>query len=327
MRLRIFSDSMGVGQGASSPSEGWAYRFGRKLDMPLVNHGLSGSGAFEASKQGFIASGKQREAGIYACMAGFNDLNVGNSFSAKTITKIQGCHRAFLANAFLSCSVPASDASVTKSGTWVDIPSSMFAKAEIGLGGKGKYTVTPGSQISWSFSGTSLVVGVYNSDGIVQHVQNMNVSVDGGTHYYNGEGCADGINNGLDDERLTHEAVVFQGLSAGSHTVTVNTTGASTPLYVDYFGTLADPGTCQPVLIAEPPYLTSGGLAITRPRSQQASIAILQTLNEFSDYPWRFVRVNDWYDAACDAYTDGIHPNDYGHKKIAKAFHMSYKSL
>jgi hypothetical protein len=116
---------------------------------------------------------------------------------------------------------------------------------------------------------------------------------------------------------------IYTGLSYGSHTIRV-TNGSAASLTVDYFTTLRPADSCAPFVLFHDPYETAAAYSGT-----QASKAAIDTANTKAcdslinamPVAWRnksfVIPVNTVYQITNDTYTDGIHPNNSGMKRIA----------
>lgn len=324
---RSYGDSITSGSGTSNARYRYAERLAQRFGTVLNNLGVSGTGTWATTKSAFINEpiyGRRRD--FITVMAGFNDIYRGGS-AAKTISKVQGEFRSFLANGFLDYAVPGTDASVTLGGAWSTMGGTFGEKASNSLGGNGKSTVVNTATFSWTFTGDALVVGCYNADGVSQHVGSFTVVIDGVTvEVYSGEGKTDGISDGVYNNQLTHEARVYSGLGSGSHTVVITATGASggVPVYIDYVGTLAPAAYAGSIVVAEPPYVNTAGWATGGGIWSLAAMwicgqAIRSVIDEFPNYPVSIARTNDFYNVV-NIFSDNQHPNDVGNGQIADAF-------
>ncbi len=100
-----FGDSFTTGTGASSSNFAYINRLARKLDTTVTNKAVAGRASWEATRQALALNTLNRTA-LFTWMASFNDVYRGGS-NPKTIEKIKGELRAFLANAFLASATPA----------------------------------------------------------------------------------------------------------------------------------------------------------------------------------------------------------------------------
>lgn len=328
--FKVFSDSIGVGLGASTATKfGWNYLLTNRLGLTHNNYSTSGLASNFATKQAFANLAiYNRRSDALAWMAYHNDVYRGGA-AAATLAKIQGELRSFLANAFLTSAVPISDSSVTKAGTWT--LGALINEKAVSLGGSLRYSTTLNDTLSWTFAGDSLVVGLFNTDGTSGYrYGTCTIAVDGATSgngfaTFSGDSLSDGISDGAYDNKITHNAVVLTGLGTGSHTVVLKVTGTLGPVYVDYFGTLAAPSSCAPVLVAESSRPNAAGYSLgggvwSAAAFDAADAAVRSVVNEFYNYPAALVKTGDWLNYTTGISGDNEHPNDLGHSQIAAAF-------
>lgn len=327
--LSAFGDSFTLGQGASLFARSYISRLTQKLGMTLDNRAVGGRASMVAIVQALAyLPSVNRTSGLVTWMASFNDV-YRSAAGAKTVAKVKGCLRAFLANSFLTTAAAANG--LTTSGTWSPMDNSIYDKSSIALGSHGKWSSATGATMSYTSSGDNLVIGTYNADGVIQHVGGFIVAVDGVTlATFSGDGCADGINDGIFDNRITHDAVVLSGLGAGSHSVVITITSTNGyPCYIDYIGTMLDCAHAAPVIVGEGAFQNAAGWALGGGIWSQAA---MQTMNdalnavvaEFSGYPIYVAKTNDHLNTATDICPDNNHPNDLGHAHIADAFMMTF---
>jgi hypothetical protein len=328
MTLSVFGDSISVGTGASNATKfGWNYLLANRLGLTHNNWSSSGKGSNYALAQAFVHQAPYgRRGDVSVWMPYHNDVYRGGS-ATKTIEKIKGECRAFLANSFLSSAVPINDASVTKTGTWAN-GSNINEKAVTLNAGAGRlmYSSTIGDTLSWTFSGDNLVVGLFNTDGLY-HYGNLSVSVDGATSgngfaTFTGENKADGIPDGVYDNKITHNALVLTGLGTGTHTVVLTVTGNLGPVYVDYFGTMLAETYSSPVIITEAPRPNTVGYSLggnlwSPAAFDAADAAVRAVVAEFYNRPITITKTNQWLNASTGIGVDNEHPNDLGHSQIA----------
>jgi hypothetical protein len=326
--LYALGDSITAGSGASSSAHKWAEILASRLGVNLVNLGITGKATYIATTQAFSNIPPFGNHSGVTWMATHNEA-YRNGAAAATISKVKGELRSVLSHVFAKTSVAANDATVTASSGWTAGGSGIF-KANLSLGQAGRYSYTEGNTLGFDFVGDSLVVRCINSDGIIEHVGTFSVAVDGVTlETYNGEGKADGISDGTYDNRLTHEARIYTGLGSGSHSVVItviSTTGATRPVYIDTFDTLAAPGDCGPVFLGLTPWPDTAGFSlgggIWSPAAMAAmDVAIEETAQEFFNYPVATVPVMSYFDPnSGEVVGDNEHPNDIGHRHLADAF-------
>lgn len=318
-------DSFTVGNGASPTAKAYVNVLGSSLGAEGINNiGVSGTGVYTAVADLYNLGTTLPSTGSLATwMAGFNDLRRGGA-ATKTLAKIQQCLNAFVACWLSTKNVAADDASVTPSGSWTTFaPSGAITRGGV-IGGHALSGST-GATLSWTFSGDSLVIGTWASDGSTHVYGPATITVDGTvvtTANYNG--LTDGIADSAYDNTQVPAALVLRGLGSGSHTVVVAPT-TSSPFIVDYFATLQAIGSAQPILCAMPCRMNATGYAQAPALASDsvmatAAASILAILDQWVDFPVRAVFPNAYYNLATDVYTDNIHPNNSGHGHLAQAF-------
>jgi hypothetical protein len=260
-------------------------------------------------------------------MAGLNDIR-RNGWAAATHAKLINGYNAIFVNQYLASWVTAGDASVTKVGSWgAGYTASAVGGKSVNLG---IYSTTLNDTAIWTFTGTTLVVGLMGADGVGGSSYDYafcKIYIDGVlVATLNENGQWDGVSDGVNDNKRGTFPVIFTGLSAGSHTVKVVQNTAGKYLVIDYFGTLVAPSAGKPLMIYHDPYLTSAGYA-TSPSN--ASNAIVDSLNTLIDslknvyvgwgFPVYRAQTNSYYNPATDAGGDGIHPIDQGYLHMFQA--------
>ena len=329
--LKAFGDSITVGTGASvAATYGYIQRLAQYLRAPLTNAAVSGTGSNSITFTSFSTLAKyNRPHEVVTWMGSHNDIYRGGT-NAKTITKLKGELRSFLANAFLLTAVPASDSTLTKTGTWVS-GAGIREKAAASLGGSLRYSQTTNDTITGSFTGDNFVVGAFASDGVSLHVGTFTVSIDGassgpGFATYNGDGLADGISDGVYDNKLTHDVVVMTGLGVGSHTFTIKLTSASAsfPVYIDYIGTMNYPTAAAPVIVYESSRPNTAGYSLgggvwSPAAFDLADAAINSVVAEFYNFPVVVAKTSFYQNTTTDIGVDNEHPNDLGHFHLEQA--------
>jgi hypothetical protein len=272
---------------------------------------------------------------LLAC-AGLNDMRRADYSNlttppysyAKTYNKIICGVKSFLCNAFMSKTcIAANNASVTTAGTWTTT-SGMGDKASGRLTGLVRTSSVSGSTLSYTFTGTNIVVGTFGCDGVTVTHGGFTVSIDGTTvDTYSPIGLADAqLDGNSDANTIVPNTLIYTGLGNNSHTIVITTT-SNTPTYIDYFGQLQSPNLCSPVLILGIPTLDATGYSSLTPSIPSTAVgdtlmsrgrqAILAGTSYFNGYPVTTARFEDYWNPATDLNTDHVHPSNSGYKKIA----------
>lgn len=323
-----FGNSITVGQGATVPSTGgYAYLLASSYGLPITNYALSGSGIWRsaASHNININAGHTSLATV---MAGFNDVRRGGA-SRTTLNKIIWGLNAIIANQYLKSNVAAGNGSgVARFGTGWAVNYNSQSVGGKSAGTTGAFTNVVNDSIVYTFTDSTVVVGLITADGVTNQYSDFTVYIDNvsqGSFTENFQ--TDGISDGVNDNKRTPMALIFRGLTNTTHKIKLvnNSASASKFLVVDYFGNLIDSTAAQPLLIFHAPRMNAAGYA-TAPAL--ANNAVIDTLNSKIDslvanytntYPIKVALTNNYYDTLTGLSVDNIHPNNTGHNQIKNA--------
>jgi hypothetical protein len=325
--VTTISDSYGVGTGASDFDHSVFPIYASNTGTTIDNHSAGGAGVVEAFNLAITNLPDSQNTGPVVTLFGFNTATRGGN-NPRNLEMVYSGYRAFLANAFLKHAVPADDASVTATGTWSNTTGvGFFPLKATQIGGNGKVSSTIGDKLTWSFSGTNLVIGFINADAAARgsNLGTFDVVVDGevkGTFTGNDKTFA--VSDPFWSNIYSNNAIILQGLGVGSHTVEVEL-NQNLAVYIDYFGTLQPPSEVGNVIVAGIPYASDAAYATfpatpTDAVMDQISDKIIDAIYDFAGYPISYVNPNDYYTDAGISTIDGYHPNDTGHAQIAHAF-------
>lgn len=257
---------------------------------------------------------------------GFNDAIRGGN-SPKLLKKMQQGYVAFFANQFLATARPLSDATITKTGSWSNIGSTTNypLKAFLSFGQTGRQSSTANDKVTFSITGSTLVVGYIMCDSSVTgEFGKFNVVVDG---VIIGNVDTDNGTIAVSDPHYSNAycpgATVFRNLGSGAHTVELVLT-ESKPVLLDYVGTLLPPSECVPVFVASIPKIDSIGYAgrANDPSDQTFDACTQRIWIAAKEFPgWPIVRVSlDEFISEDDLAMDHVHLGDAGHAGEADAF-------
>ena len=320
--LKGFGDSFTVGYNASPQTiNGYLYRMGAYWGVPIVNMGVSGSGVWKVMQQNYLTT-KLTHKNANSIMAGFNDSRRGGS-DVRTRKKILNAYKAFVANCNLKSFIDAgaTSANITRSGAWL----TTYASASVG--GKstnnGAYTNTAGDYVEYSFTDSTVVVGLIGADGTTTNYDysTIDVTIDGTlVETVDENNQWDGISDGSNDNKRGPFVLIYRGLGLASHTIRI-TAKSSKYTVVDYFGHLrAD---IRPTLLWHIPLMQSAGYAIS---PANGSAALTNDLNAAIDSLAAtlagrciVVKTNDYYNLTTGLDADNIHPNNTGHQQLFNA--------
>lgn len=322
--LYVFGDSISDGAVVGA-GFGYVDIFIKTLDLTLYNYSAISRGVYRALEAAYQYIMPISYHPIF-WMAGFNDLR--RSADAKTYLKIKNSLRAFLANAFMKTVTPANNGSVTQTGTWTTLIDGVIGdKSGYIPGGTALYSSNVSATLEFSFTGTSLVIGTWATDGVTEKGGIIEVEIDGEVvETWNSDGQTDGVSDSVYDNTRTPTARVYRNLSNTSHTVivTVLSLSAGGNIYIDYFGTLKNPSEATSVFVFDIPKMNSSGYAEIPNQASDAVFnagdeAQIEIIEEFYGYPVARVYTNDYYDIVTGLSIDNIHPNEIGYQQIAEA--------
>ena len=331
-KLNVYTNRTVLYAGGNSITKGtgctfdsiYVNRISHSTGLTLNNQALSGSGVWSATNRAYININPGHSA-LETEMASFNDARRGGS-SRKTLNKILNAHKAMWLNHFMESYLAANsgDVSIIKSGTWHNYNSSS-------VGGKvsnGAYTTTSGDYIEYSFNGNGIGVGLIAFDSANQLGAKFLVSIDSvsQTGYFSENQQTDGISDGVYDNQRGQMALVFTGLSNGTHTLRLTSNQSTNLFAVDYFAILASVGSYPPLVWFAPPKMNATGYAL---EPANATNAIMDTIKVKLDslksalpagYQLYLVNTNTYYNVNTGLSEDNIHPNDLGQSQIYSAY-------
>lgn len=327
--LYAFGDDFMLANNLTSITDAYINRFIVEYNKKLNLFGQTGRGVWNMISKAYEKLPQVNSNVLTLAMAGLNDIRLAGN-NTKTLEKIRQSYRSLIANQFLKTAVPASDASVTKSGAWKSTynSSNIGGKSEY-LGAKGIHVSTKREALFWTFTGNNVVIGYSGSDGDSMRKQgSFYVSVDGmDKGYYTQNGIWDGVSDGTYDNTVGPACIVITGLSSGTHTLTIETQEDEFTAF-DYFGTLNYPDKCSPILISQIPLMTAAGYKATPPydKATEATIIVANTViedvvREFTSlhYPVAIIPINKAIQLPNDIDKDDVHWNSNGHKHIFNA--------
>lgn len=325
----LFADgnSITVGLSASPLTDsGYVYRLNSQLGLIINNIAVSGTGMVSIANR-FLINKNPGNTVMTTVMGGLNDGR-RNGSARNTLNKIINGHKAIFANQYLKAYTNAGTGgvNVTRYGSWAN---SWNAQAEGGKTTVGAYTSTVNDSIVYTFTDSTVIVGLMGGDGSgASYVgTDIDVYIDGVFNStINTNNQTDGISDGsgLDNKRCAM-AFYFGGLSLGSHSIKLikKSTGGGGYMIFDYFGHFVDRSAAYAMLWFHAPYLTAAGYA-TSPAN--GNNTVINTINGKIDsligtpfikwYPTYRIQTNNCYDTTSGTSGDGIHPNNTGHRQI-----------
>jgi lysophospholipase L1-like esterase len=329
--FNAFGDSYTVGTGSSNNTiKGYAYVLASRLGAIINNLGDGGGGIIQALKRAWTNSNyitPTKNTLPATVMIGFNDAIRGGD-QPKLLTKMYGGYVAWLANYFLDTALPASDASITKTGSWIaaGTTASYPLKAVNSFGQTGRHTSVINDQLSFTINGSTLAIGYIVNDATATGVNlsNFDVVVDG--QVIANVDCNDKCYASSDPwwpNTYCPFAFVATDLGAGSHSVQI-VNKDNKLMIVDYVGTLMPHSVCPQVFMAAIPKINDAGYA-GRPNNPSdttmdaASQQMYMAIKQFRGYPITVVNTNEFFTEDGLA-ADNVHPNNLGHAQISTAF-------
>lgn len=298
--IYTLGDSITVGQSATTGNS-YASKLVAYIGGSLNNQGVSGSGTCEAARRGVTIS-KTRNY-LMTVMSGLNDVR---RTGLNSITKIKTNLRAIIHAGLSGNCVSAGH--LTRTGSWTVLSSLLGGRGRSLPAGGAISTTDSSATLSWSFTGTNLIVGSIASAN--NSFDDLEIIVDGVSHYLQ-------VSN-ITDENYSYPSLLIKDLEDTTHNVVIKSKNG-TQIAVDYVGILAENPT--PILIAYIPYLTSltyAGNTITLADIDAVNAEIESIVCEYDNVG--LVRTNDFYNLSTGISSDGIHPNNVGHNQIYEAF-------
>lgn len=313
MALHVFSDSIGAGVGASTPSKGYASLLAAALSLPLVNHSVSGDQASDQATRAKTATLNASD--VVVISIGTNDTY---KYGADPIKReyFKQALTALIAWSALPNKIMSRSA--VMSGSWLNDDYSA---------GIGMWSNTPGSTQTFKVSGTSVYVGLKYYAGTYG---TADILVDGQLKMSVGanKGGISTQNNAFPYDQ--DGAVRIDGLTPGEHSVQVKVTGGTgTPnvFYVQWCAGSDQIG-APAVFVGDiinmgiSGYAGVGGSLIN---TAEFNVILGEVVAGFADSgaPVSLVALNAVLNTTSDLSGDGAHPLDVGHLKESNAFYYA----
>jgi hypothetical protein len=303
----------------------YAYIIASKLAQTITNIGVSSTGMVSIANRNLINVNPGNHV-METVMGGLNDVRA-NGPARKTLNKVINGYKSIFANQYMKAYTNAGTGgvNVTRYGSWTN---SWNAQAEGGKTTVGAYTSTTNDSITYTFTDSTVIVGLMGGDGSVASLigTDIDVYIDGVFNStINTNNQTDGVTEGggFPTNRCAM-AFYFGSLTNAAHKIKLvkKSTGGGGYMICDYFGHFRRSDSANLMLWFEAPYLKGIGYA-----GGLASNSVIDTLNSKIDslittsfikwYPTYVVKTNNCYDTTSGTSTDGIHPNNTGHLQIA----------
>jgi hypothetical protein len=333
-----FGDSYTAGVGASPSSNKYITLLETNLGMTANNVGESGTGIMDVQfkmYRDFAAFG-QSNRNPTTVLIGFNDYLKSSSGSA-TQGMFPYAFRAAIFNHFLDTAIASNDPNLTTTGSWstFDLSSSYPQKSKYLLSGTGRLSVasSAGDSKTYTFDGDNVGMVFLGANGTTQDYGRLKIEIDGiAVDTVDENGIADNqsvfANSSTRTEDLVSAAVVYTGLSNGSHTIKA-TLLDNKNTNLDAFGVMEIPTSSQSMVVGSIQKLLSAGytaMSAGTPKNNAGvdatNLIIQNVVNEFRilGYPVVFVDVNSFTNPSIDIDTDNIHWDNSGHAAGKNAF-------
>ena len=305
--IYVFGDSFSnPGYGATS---GHAYLqvLSNSLGLSIYNYGMNS--AQIADQTANICSISILPGDVSILELGTNDLWYYGNNSTK-LSYFKTAYKAALV--FLSTPVKQLGKNAPSVGQWVNTPSF----------GIGKKTTNPGDYITFTVSGTTVYVGSIQYSGIDG---SYSISIDGvskGVFQTNAPGMATHLGMPCGQRSLR-----FAGLNSGSHSVVM--TAISGVVFAEWCAG-NDQLDKPPVYALNLTHFTASGYAYDSNtpinddvlNMYNSAIAAMVSTISADGLNVNLVDVAGLNIPSEDTYSDGVHPNDTGHCKLAmKLYH------
>lgn len=244
--------------------------------------------------------------------------------------KMRYAAQAAIASFFYSMVVPASSGSVTVtgSGTRTNITADIGQRSQYIFGEHAQTFSGNGYTISYSFTGTNVVVSFLAPDASLTSPQ-FNVYIDGAEiETFNIQDWGKGLAYAGGTNNVCSVAFVYGNLTNTAHTIEIEIVEDSKNLRLDYFAHMTTNN--RGVLIMSPPYLADASYPILCGGGDYCTLSdalinrvardpLIEAKKAFTEigFPVRLIDVNTYYDAKdATQNDDGTHPKDKGHRNL-----------
>lgn len=256
---------------ANGVSYNWIEMLKDSTGIKTWNNALQGNGVSLLVQKLFDNADTARSDEPIIVLTGFNNARY-LGYTDRLMNKYKNSFRAVLVNNFLDTMEYAGN--LTTAGLWSSLTHSMgvHSKSYYSSGGvrKGAYTTytysVNGSQLTWNFSGTNVVVGAIGQDttnkqsyeAVLGRWQVLidDVVVDTIRPYEQTEG----LRPNYEADQIYYTYIkIYSGLTNTSHTLKLRPMDVSVPKYMDFVGTLRSPSLVPPVVFLKETYQTASG--------------------------------------------------------------------
>jgi lysophospholipase L1-like esterase len=315
--LKTFGDSITEGYYASTTANRYANLVATRKGWTLTNVGSSGKRMNDAEILDAMYAETVTSAKNYSLMIGTNDAQASGSNEAK-LDNFRGCLAAGIAWLAIPDTAKVKPSAATKTGTWT---------ANTVYGGLDYYSNTNGSTMSATVRGNVVYVGYTRT---TSDTGTFSVTIDGalvGTFGTQNTSIVTRADSGQYGAYLLR----FPNLANGAHAVTITVTSSTATGNKVFMDWIAGNGFPEEiggpnVWLANTTRATDAYYAAHSPFTDAAVAAYNSMTAEVATSLSSdglnvcFVDLMAAVDRSTDLYTDGLHPSDTGHAKIADAF-------
>jgi hypothetical protein len=325
-KVTVFSDSYGVGVGASPQSNGYAFVYTANLGNTMLNKSEGGAGVLRGFHNSVTTPNSTNPVVVHL---GFNDV-IRFADQPRSFTLLYEGYKALIGSILLNKATPASDSSIAKTGSWGSVPvSSVHPTKAQNISGTAMSSIGMGDKLSYVIaSGRRLIIGYLTNDSVVTGETWGRFRVD-----INGVAYAEVDTNnktitGVGGTAYPHfncsisvGAIVLPALG-GTATIDIVNLGTD-KINIDYIGELMRPSEAPPIMVNTIPKIDTAGYS-GRPYVasdailDQADAVVDEALSVFFGYDITRTDVN-LHRTKANIYTDNVHDNTINHRMTALA--------
>jgi lysophospholipase L1-like esterase len=305
-----FGDSITVGHGASNYlTTAYIPLLIQDTGWSISNHAVSGSQVPDQAAAVYADTVTNNSVATY--MLGTNDQDV-YGIDANKLSIFKSGHEAEIAWLAIpnTDKVLGTSSSVAYTGTWTNTNAYHI----------GKNTAISGATATFSVTGENVLVEMIQGDQYVQGAYTISI-----------DGVSQGNFTSIPAASMTTqngavygpELLVFKGLTNSAHTIVITATDTN-GVYFDWAAGISSTTTYTPtVYVANIPYGNNYGYwGGSSANVDSYNAAIASNVSELAGMGLnvKLVDDNSVVDPTTDLSSDGLHPNDAGHRAIANAF-------
>lgn len=311
-----FGDSITQGYNATTTPNQYPSLIAAAKGASLTNKGVSGMRMNDPAMIDNMYAETVDNTKLYTLLSGVNDARTAGT-NATLIDSFRGCLLAGIAWLAIPEIYKVRAANATRTGTWANQPSI--------YGGLDYVSTTNGSTISAKVRGNTVYIGMIRAVS----AGTFSVVIDGVTYGSYITNVTTPTRQAGDGSAYGAYLLRFPGLAYGEHTVTVtvtSATNAANSVYIDWFGGngfLQDPNG-PAVYVGNCLRASDAYYAANSPHSeagvQAHNLVINDAINSLARDGLNVCLVDVVSQQDRADYTDGLHPNDQGHARLATMF-------